>query len=37
MIYVRQIADVDKEIRDINDKLNKETNKVIKRTMSKFY
>ena len=32
----KQIADVDKEIRDINDKLNKETNKVIKRTMSKF-
>lgn len=32
----KQIADVDKEIRDINDKLNKETNKVIIRTMSKF-
>lgn len=32
----KQIADVDKEIRDINDKLNKEINKVIKRTMSKF-
>lgn len=32
----KQIADVDKEIRDINNKLNKETDKVIKRTMSKF-
>ena len=32
----KEIADVDKEIRDLNDKLNKETNKVIKRTMSKF-
>ncbi len=32
----KQIADIDKEIRDINSHLNKETNKVIKRTMSKF-